>query len=144
MKVEEFRQELLSYSVTIQGLFHKLVVPICQKFEFTLQQLFILGDLYQKNDQTPRELSRQIGISPNNFASVFKKLEEEALVCRKRSTADKRVFILHLTEAGQRLIQEMENEMTLQYGVLFEQIPDEVFQKIKEGFEALNDLANRL
>ncbi len=144
MQVEEFRQELLRYSVITQELFRKLAVPVCQKFEFTLQQLFILGSLYQKNDQTPRELSKQIGISPNNFATVSRRLEEQALVERSHSAADRRVFILHLTDEGRRLLQEMEADMSQQYGNLFAQVSDETFRKIVEGFGALNELASRM
>lgn len=144
MKVEEFRQELLRFSVCTQELFRKLIVPACQQFGFTPQQLFVLGSLYQKNDQTPRELSSQIGVSPNNFALVAKKLEAGALLCRNRSQADKRMVILHLTDEGQRLLQAMEQKMTLQYGALFEQLPEETFRRIFDGFEAFRELAQRL
>ena len=141
MNVEEFRQELLRISVCTQELLRKFVVPACQRFEFTPQQLFLLGSLYQKNDQMPRELSSQIGINPGNFASVSKKLETSALICRTRSKADKRMSIIHLTEKGQELLQAMEDDMTRQYGSLFEKVPDETFHKMRDGFEAFIDLA---
>ena len=144
MKIEDFRQELFRASVCTQELFRKLVIPVCQRYDFTLQQMFVLGSLYQQNEQTPRELSDQIGVSPNNFALVVKKLEERSLVGRKRSAADGRVSILYLTEAGEELLQALERDMTCQYGSLFEQIPDETFRKIVEGFEALNELSWRI
>ncbi|MGI6027963.1 MAG: MarR family transcriptional regulator [Candidatus Heteroscillospira sp.] len=144
MRIDDFRQELLRSSVCIQDLFRKLITPVCQRFDFTLQQLFILGSLYQKNNQTPRELSSQIGISPNNFSAVSKKLEKRGLVQKNRSTADKRMSIIHLTESGRDLLQEMEQEMAGQYGELFGQVPEEIFYRIIDGFEALNELSRRV
>ena len=144
MKIEEFKQELLRSSVCTQGLFRKLIVPVCQKFELTLQQLFILGCLYQEDNQTPRQISEQIGVSPNNFSSICKKLEANGWVERIVNEADKRASVLHLTVDGRRLIREMEQDMEQRYGAIFEQVPKETFRKIREGLDALYDLSLRI
>lgn len=144
MNIAEFKQELLRSTICTQTLYRKLITPVCQKFDLTPQQLFILLNLAQENDQSPRQLSDQIGVNPSNFAAVIKKLESYGLVQRVRCQSDKRMSVLHLTDAGKSLFVNMEHENDDRYGDLFEHIPEGIFTRICDGLDAFQELSHRL
>lgn len=141
MKAEEFKRELLRLSACTQELFRKLIIPVCQRFDLTPQQLFILTYLYRENYQTPRQISEQIGINPSNFSSVIKRLEADSYVQRVKSQTDKRMSVLRLTGKGKNLLEIIEQETDRQYGDIFAQIPDELSGKISGGLDALHELS---
>lgn len=144
MNIAEFKQELLRSTICTQNLYRKLITPICQKFDLTPQQLFILLNLSQENDQSPRQLSDQIGVNPSNFATVIKKMEGRGLVQRVRCQADKRMSVLHLTDEGKTLFANMEHENDDRYGELFDHIPEKIFTRICDGLDAFQELSLRL
>ena len=63
-----------------------------------LEAIFHLGPLSQK------DLGRKILRSSGNITMVIDNLEKRGLVRRKRDASDRRMFIVHLTIEGQRLI----------------------------------------
>lgn len=144
MNIEEFKQELLRSTIYTQNLYRKLITPVCQRFDLTPQQLFVLINLSQENDQSPRQLSDQIGVNPSNFATVTKKLEASGYVRRVRCQADKRMSVLHLTDEGQSLLAHMAQETDSRYGDVFENIPDPIFQRICDGLDAFQELSLQL
>lgn len=144
MNIAEFKQELLRSTICTQSLYHKLITPLCQRFDLTPQQLFILVNLSQGNDQSPRQLSGQIGINPSNFSTVIKKMESCGLVQRVKCQSDKRMSVLHLTEEGQSLLNNMELENDYRYGAAFAHIPENIFTRICDGLDAFQELSVRL
>jgi len=52
------------------------------------------------------ELSRRLGVSPQNTAALVKKLEDRGLVVRRTHPRNPHVRELHLTDAGQAAVQE--------------------------------------
>lgn len=144
MNTVQFKQELLRSTVYTQNLYRKLITPICQRHDLTPQQLFVLGNLSQKNDQSPRQLSDQIGVNPSNFATVIKKMESRGLVQRVGCQGDKRMSVLHLTEEGKNLLTSMEHENDERYGAVFAHIPETLFTRICDGLDAFQELSLRL
>jgi MarR family 2-MHQ and catechol resistance regulon transcriptional repressor len=67
----------------------------------TLEMLFHLGPLNQKS------IGKKLLISKSNVVSVIDKLEQRGLVKRQRCEEDRRNIYIHLTEAGEDLIQDI-------------------------------------
>lgn len=55
---------------------------------------------------SPTHLSRCQNVSKNTISSLIGGLEEQGLVERELDRADKRVFRIHLTEAGRRAVEQ--------------------------------------
>lgn len=65
-----------------------------------LVQLFMTGD----RGLTQSELGKKMLVSRANITRLIDRLEKEDLVVRKADTADKRVFLLCLTDKANRLM----------------------------------------
>ena len=60
--------------------------------------LLNLADLSEGSSQ--QELGRQLGLDSSGLVSVIDDLESQGLVERRRDTADRRRYAIHLTRAG--------------------------------------------
>jgi MarR family 2-MHQ and catechol resistance regulon transcriptional repressor len=70
----------------------------------TPTQLGVLEAILHKGPLTQRELGRKVLTSAGNMTDVVDKLEARGLVCRTRSTHDRRIVSVALTQTGQALI----------------------------------------
>jgi MarR family 2-MHQ and catechol resistance regulon transcriptional repressor len=66
-----------------------------------LEALYHLGPLSQK------DIGQKILRSSGNITMVIDNLEKRGLVMRKRDKSDRRVFIVHLTDEGNKLISKV-------------------------------------
>lgn len=73
----------------------------------TISQFGVLEALYHLGPLTQKEIGQKILRSSGNITMVIDNLEKRALVARKRDKADRRVFIIHLTAEGNKLISKV-------------------------------------
>ena len=73
----------------------------------TISQFAVLEALYQLGPMSQREIGQKILRSSGNITMVIDNLEKNGLVRRERNEADRRFFIVHLTDKGYRLINEI-------------------------------------
>ena len=73
----------------------------------TISQFAVLEALYQLGSLSQREIGQKILRSSGNITMVIDNLEKSELVRRKRSEADRRFFIVHLTDRGYHLINKI-------------------------------------
>jgi len=73
----------------------------------TISQFAVLEALYQLGPLSQREIGKKILRSSGNITMVIDNLEKSELVRRKRSEADRRFFIVHLTDRGYHLINKI-------------------------------------
>jgi MarR family 2-MHQ and catechol resistance regulon transcriptional repressor len=67
----------------------------------TLEMLYHLGALHQ------HVIGKKLLISKSNVVAVIDKLEKRGLVRRERSREDRRCIFVHLTAAGEALIESL-------------------------------------
>ena len=80
---------------------------LLQPYELTLGQFAVLEALYHKGDMTVGQVQEKILSSSGTIPLILKNLEKRGLILRKQDEEDKRRWILHLTEMGQQLIEEV-------------------------------------
>ncbi len=73
----------------------------------TISQFAVLEALYQLGPLSQREIGQKILRSSGNITMVIDNLEKNGLVRRKRNEADRRFFIVHLTDKGYSLINKI-------------------------------------
>ena len=73
--------------------------------DLTVSQFAVLEALYHLGPMTAGEVSQKVLKSGSNLTLVIDNLERDGLVRRERSTEDRRVIHVHLTEAGSRKIE---------------------------------------
>jgi MarR family 2-MHQ and catechol resistance regulon transcriptional repressor len=73
----------------------------------TISQFAVLEALYQLGPLSQREIGKKILRSSGNITMVIDNLEKNGLVKRERNEADRRFFIVHLTDKGYHLINKI-------------------------------------
>ena len=73
----------------------------------TISQFGVLEALYHRGPLSQKEIGQKILRSSGNITMVIDNLEKRSLVRRERDQHDRRSFIVHLTEAGKKLIRKI-------------------------------------
>ena len=138
MDIAAFKRELFAITYDLQKILHDTMTPICQEHGLTLQQMHVLVEL------TAGQLSDRAGILRTNFSPVCRKLENRGLIERQRSQTDRRSLRLHVTDEGRALLASVDGEVQRRYGRAFSAEPQETFDAILEGFQALSAFSGKL
>jgi len=75
--------------------------------ELTVSQFGVLEALHHLGPMCQNELATKILKSSGNMTLVIDNLEKNHLVTRRRNLDDRRMITIHLTEAGEQLIQQV-------------------------------------
>jgi len=73
----------------------------------TVSQFGVLEVIFHLGPLSQRDLGRKILRSSGNITMVIDNLEKRGLVRRERDASDRRMFIVHLTDEGQKLIEKI-------------------------------------
>lgn len=73
----------------------------------TVSQFGVLEALYHLGSLSQRDLGQKILRSSGNITMVIDNLEKRSLVRRERDVTDRRIFIVHLTGEGKKLIRKI-------------------------------------
>jgi MarR family 2-MHQ and catechol resistance regulon transcriptional repressor len=73
----------------------------------TISQFGVLEALYHLGPLSQKQIGQKILRSSGNITMIIDNLEKRSLVVRKRDKADRRVFIVHLTDKGNKLISKI-------------------------------------
>ena len=84
----------------------KLYKPLLDELELTYPQYLALLALWEKDGLTVSELGQRLFLDSGTLTPLLKRLEENGLVLRERSSADERVVDISLTPAGRALRQK--------------------------------------
>ena len=134
MDIAAFKRELFAITYDLQKILHDTMTPICQEHGLTLQQMHVLVELMRD----------RAGILRTNFSPVCRKLENRGLIERQRSQTDRRSLRLHVTDEGRALLASVDGEVQRRYGRAFSAEPQETFDAILEGFQALSAFSGKL
>lgn len=89
------------------ALFGKRTADHIRSAGLTVSQFGALETLYHRGPMTPGELCSKQLVSGGNMTVVLHNLEREGLVRRVPSTKDRRSVTVHLTRAGEVLIERV-------------------------------------
>lgn len=77
---------------------------ICKKYDLTLGQFSVLEALHSKGELSIGELKNLVLSTDGTIPVVIGNLEKMGFVIKNQDKADKRKFMVRLTEAGEELI----------------------------------------
>ncbi|EXF27739.1 MarR family transcriptional regulator [Finegoldia magna ALB8] len=77
------------------------------KHNLTLGQFAVMEALYSKGRLSTGEVMEKILSTSGNIPVIVKNLEKDGFITRKQDEADKRRFILDLTDKGKNLMDEI-------------------------------------
>ena len=100
--------------------------------KYTLPQILILATIPDKGmDMT--SLSEKIGVDNSTATRLIDGMVRLNLVINRKSHLDKRITIVLLTEKGEQTSEEIENKLDIIGEEIFNQIPMEHQDDIKEA-----------
>ncbi|MEE9190476.1 MAG: MarR family transcriptional regulator [Candidatus Neomarinimicrobiota bacterium] len=79
------------------------------KFKITSSQHTVLSALLENNGLSLSEIGNKVFLDKPAITGLADRLEKDNLVERKRTTADRRVVRLYLTEKGRKLLLDIDN-----------------------------------
>ncbi|WP_079435340.1 MarR family winged helix-turn-helix transcriptional regulator [Zoogloea sp. LCSB751] len=104
--VENYRQE-----ESIGFLLHQAKLRLTQALDerigdldITTAQWTVLKQIALRNGETASTLCKCMGCDTGSMTRMIDRLEEKALIRRERSTTDRRVVLLHVTDTGKALL----------------------------------------
>jgi len=80
-----------------------------KEYGVTGPQSIVLKSLFVQGPLSATELARVFYVTPSNMTGVIDRLEQKGLVERKRSTDDRRVSHIALTQQGQQIAGSLPN-----------------------------------
>ena len=86
-------------------------------FNCSKSEVFLLLLLYRNSDVNMTQIADYLNTPLNTATGIVARMEKRGLVSRERSSEDKRVVTIKLTEAGRGHIKDMIKEIT-RYGEL--------------------------
>ncbi|HJF85953.1 MAG TPA: MarR family transcriptional regulator [Companilactobacillus farciminis] len=126
-----------------------------KKHESDYKMLFqgqgkILLALIDSDNLSQKELVERIDMTPQSTAEFVRKLEKRGLVTRKKSSSDKRVTVVSLTDKGRLEIQKrtrsipeylrvLNDEELEQFNKILDKINNQMYLDIKEADPSLQN-----
>lgn len=81
----------------------RLYRPLLDQIGVTYPQYLVLLALWEKDGVTLKELGEKLYLDSGTLTPLLKRMEAIHLLTRKRSAEDERKILIHLTEAGKKL-----------------------------------------
>lgn len=106
-------------------------------FGITSSQLLVLRTLFREDSLSAGEIGRRIFIKPGTITGVVDRLEKKELVSRLRTSKDRRVVNVAITQAGRDLVEAAPVPVQSRLAVNLKKLP--VYE-----VEALTNSLNRL
>lgn len=78
-----------------------------RQFGLTGQQSLVLRLLLSSGSMSSADLSRLMYVTPSNITGIIDRLERKGLVERIRKEGDRRVVLINLTDAGNKLGEDI-------------------------------------
>ena len=97
------REQISSLIPAVSKLHRKLAGSLLHDLGLSAGQQFVLMLLWGDSPQAQADLTRQLMIEPPTAAKMLSRLEQAGFIARERSTSDRRVVLVSLTDAGRAL-----------------------------------------
>lgn len=97
---------------------------LAKEHELTGPQLVCLRYVQGHDGVTPKSLATAVSLSQATVTGILDRLERRGLVSRMRSTIDKRVVHLAVTDAGRELVAEAPSPLSEAFRARLAALPD--------------------
>ena len=82
--------------------------PLLEPLQLTHPQYLVMLALWERSPRSVKDISASLRLDPATLSPLLKRLEALGHVTRSRSSADERMLVVELTEAGRALRAEAE------------------------------------
>ncbi|GAW93353.1 MarR family winged helix-turn-helix transcriptional regulator [Calderihabitans maritimus] len=140
MELHECINFLLSKAQqAVYRLFREELAP----FGVTPAQYGVLNCLWNKDQQTPKQISETLHLDGSTLTGVLDRMEQKGLVRRIPDPHDRRTVRIALTSKGQELKRPLEQAIVRANNKVLENLSEEEVRQIKRLLDRLSENPGR-
>ncbi len=98
---------------------------VFQKYGLTISQFGVMEILYHKGDLRVCDIIEKALSTGGNMTVVIQNLTKDGWVTRMKDPADGRAWIIHLSEKGRKLMDQMFPEHAANIGTIMERLKED-------------------
>ncbi|QOY35258.1 bifunctional helix-turn-helix transcriptional regulator/GNAT family N-acetyltransferase [Anaerobacillus isosaccharinicus] len=103
----------------------------------SLTEIRILFEIKSTSNCTAKVLQEELGLDSGYVSRILNRFEEQNMICKKKCKKDGRTYIIHLTETGEKLYQDLDNESNRHIEFLLRNIDISNQQKLIEAMKTI-------
>ena len=115
-------------------------VKMSRQFSLTAPQSGVLRSLARSGPVSSADLSRELCVTPSNITGIIDRLEKKGLVQRNRKKGDRRVTLIQLTEAGDKLSKGLPDPIESRLISGLAELPTKEVKKLDDALERIIDI----
>jgi DNA-binding MarR family transcriptional regulator/N-acetylglutamate synthase-like GNAT family acetyltransferase len=104
---------------------------------FPLTEARVITEINVRNGCTATEVRENLGIDRGYMSRILRKFEEEKIIYKKRSTDDKRQYLLYLTEKGKEIYADLVDNANREVGHMIQEITEPAKKKLVQSMELI-------
>lgn len=104
---------------------------------YSLTELRIMYELRERTDTTASELAELLGINHGYLSRILARFKTLGFIERKRSPADRRQLLLHLTARGRRVYAPLDARASSEVELLLRDLSAEDVRKLLEAMDTI-------
>jgi MarR family transcriptional regulator, organic hydroperoxide resistance regulator len=144
MEVTDFKNNLWDYTRKISENTNIVITSLCEQHELTVLQGRILVEIKQYGSHTIGSLANRLNIAGTNISTMCKKLATKGFLERVRDEEDERVVRLILSEKGNKVVEEINQELLEKISISIKGETKESLFDIINGLKKMNDLLEKI
>ncbi|MCD7949747.1 MAG: MarR family transcriptional regulator [Erysipelotrichaceae bacterium] len=113
-----------------------------RKYGLTGVQWMIVSEVGLNSHITMHDLSEKLNLSKANLSAIIKRLQNNNVVTKERSTLDQRYVYIQLTEKGNKIFHHIEEDMKNHYPI-WQKLDENDKDKILSALKALEKLIDK-
>lgn len=118
--------------------------PALEELHMTPSQFNTLHVLSQRPEWRMTDLSTRLHVSAGSLTTMMNRLIETGLVERTRSTADRRVVTVKLTENGTAILSNGKEQMRATLAAILATLPQDDREQLKNSLETMNAIMSKI
>lgn len=146
LKIPKSREGIMIASL-IKEIYYKLNNNIGYEFKntgLTIPQLTVLRILAKHKKLKVTDVSDLMNLTKGTVSGIIDRLEKQNLVVRTRSSEDRRVVYIELSEKGSNITESMRGTINEYFNTLFSKCSEEEISTIIEGLEILKSVVDNI
>ena len=106
--------------------------PVLQEVPLTEQQWRIIRALHEFGPMESKQLAECCCILSPSLTGIIKRLEQQNLIQRQKSSEDQRRILLSLTDHAEKTFDKVSPRLEQRYSKMTEQLGEEKMQELKD------------
>ena len=111
-----------------------------KKYQVSASQLNCLLALYENGPLPPSQIARHIMVKSSTVTGIIDRLEQKGLVQRTRTSSDRRVITIELTDSGTSLAENAPPPIQQKILEGLKRLPESEMKKIVRGLSMLTQM----